>query len=42
MLECDLKTHSVKRRPMTVARYHNKTFEPMAHFDIGGADFRLV
>jgi branched-chain amino acid transport system substrate-binding protein len=42
MLECDLKTHSVKRRPMTVAQYHNKRFEPLAHFDIGGADFRLV
>jgi hypothetical protein len=41
-LECDIETHSVKRRPMTLAQYRNKTFEPLAHFDIGGADFPLA
>jgi ABC-type branched-subunit amino acid transport system substrate-binding protein len=41
-LECDLKTHSVKRRPLSIAQYRNKAFEPLAYFNIGGTDFRLA
>jgi branched-chain amino acid transport system substrate-binding protein len=38
----DLKTHSVKHRPMTVAQYKGGKVVPLAHFDIGGGNFRLV
>jgi hypothetical protein len=41
-LECDTKTHSVKRRPITIAQFRDKKFEPLAYFNIGGADFRFA
>jgi branched-chain amino acid transport system substrate-binding protein len=42
MIECDLKTHSVKRRPMAIAQYRNKKIVPLAYYNIGGTDFRLA
>lgn len=41
-IEFDLHTHSVKRRPMTVAQFKNGKVTPLAYFDIGGGDFRMV
>jgi hypothetical protein len=38
----DLQTHSVKHRPMTVAQFKDGKVTPLAHFDIGGADFKLL
>ncbi len=37
-----LTTHSVVKRPMTVIQYENGNKNPLAYFDIGGADFRLA
>jgi branched-chain amino acid transport system substrate-binding protein len=42
IVECDLKTHSVKRRPMAIAQYRNKQVVPLAFYNVGGADFRLA
>jgi hypothetical protein len=41
-VECDLKTHSVKRRPMAIAQYRNKQIVSLAYYEIGEADFRLA
>jgi len=38
----DLQTHSVKHRPMTVAQFKDGKVTPLAHFDIGGTDFKLL
>jgi ABC-type branched-subunit amino acid transport system substrate-binding protein len=38
----DLQTHSVKHRPMTVSQFKDGKVTPLAHFDIGGANFKLV
>jgi ABC-type branched-subunit amino acid transport system substrate-binding protein len=38
----DLQTHSVKHRPMTVSQFKDGKVTPLARFDIGGGDFRLV
>jgi len=38
----DLDSHSVKHRPMTVAQFKNGKVVPLAHFDIGGGNFKLV
>ena len=34
------KTHSVKRRPISISQYKNKAFVPLAYFNIGGAEYR--
>ena len=41
-IEFDLETHSVKHRPMMIAQYQNGKVEQKAHFDIGGADFKML
>jgi len=41
-LTFDLETHSVKKRPMTVAQFKDGKITPLAHFDIGGTNFKLV
>jgi ABC-type branched-subunit amino acid transport system substrate-binding protein len=41
-IEFDLHTHSVKRRPMTVAQFKNGKVTPLAYFDIGGGNFRMA
>jgi hypothetical protein len=41
-IEFDLHTHSVKRRPMTVAQYKDHKITPLAYFDIGGGNFRMA
>ncbi len=41
-VEFDLHTHSVKRRPISISRYNNGTYTPLAEFNVGGADFRTV
>lgn len=41
-LSFDLETHSPKHRPMTVAQFRNGKVVPLAHFDIGGANFKLL
>jgi branched-chain amino acid transport system substrate-binding protein len=33
------KTHSVKRRPMSIAQFRNGAFVPLATYNIGGADY---
>jgi len=38
----DRDTHSVKHRPMTVAQYRDGRVIPLAQFDIGGDDFKLL
>jgi branched-chain amino acid transport system substrate-binding protein len=38
----DLDTHSVKSRPMMVAQFKNGKVDQLAHFDIGGADFKML
>jgi ABC-type branched-subunit amino acid transport system substrate-binding protein len=39
-IEFDLQTHSVKRRPMTVAQFKNGKITPLAYFDLGGGNYR--
>ena len=41
-LTFDLETHSVKKRPMTVAQFKDGKITPLAHFDIGGTNFELL
>jgi branched-chain amino acid transport system substrate-binding protein len=41
-IQFDLHTHSVKKRPMTVAQFKNGKVVPLAHFDIGGGNFKMV
>ncbi len=41
-LALDLTSHSVKRRPMIVGQYKGGKVNVLAHFNIDGADFRLV
>ncbi len=38
----DLRTHSVKSRPMSISRYSNGTYTPLAEFNIGGSNFRTL
>jgi hypothetical protein len=38
----DTDTHSVKHRPMMVAQFKNGKVNQLAHFDIGGADFKML
>jgi len=38
----DLDTHSVKQRPMMVAQFKDGKVNQLAHFDIGGADFKIL
>lgn len=42
LLEIDLKTHGVSRRPMGVFEYKAGKVTPLATYDVGGQDFRLV
>ena len=41
-IEFDLDSHSVKHRPMMVAQFENGQVNQKAHFDIGGADFKML
>jgi branched-chain amino acid transport system substrate-binding protein len=38
----DIDTHSVKHRPMMVAQFKDGKVNQLAHFDIGGSDFKLL
>jgi len=41
-IEFDTETHSVKHRPMMVAQFENGKINQKAHFDIGGANFKML
>jgi hypothetical protein len=41
-LTFELETHSVKKRPMTIAQFKDAKITPLAHFDIGGENFKLL
>lgn len=38
----DTDTHSVKQRPMMVAQFKDGKVDQLAHFDIGGSDFKML
>jgi len=38
----DPETHSVKHRPMMVAQFKGGKVNQLAHFDVGGADFKML
>jgi ABC-type branched-subunit amino acid transport system substrate-binding protein len=40
-LTLDLATHSVAKRPMTIAQFKDGTIVPLAHFQTGGVNFSL-
>jgi branched-chain amino acid transport system substrate-binding protein len=38
----NLKTNSVAYRPMSISQYRNGQFVPLATFNVGGTDFKMV
>jgi branched-chain amino acid transport system substrate-binding protein len=38
----DVETHSVKHRPMMVAQFKDGKVNQLAHFDVGGAGFKML
>ena len=41
-IEFDLETHSVKHREMMVAQFKNGSIDQLAHFDVGGTNFKML
>lgn len=41
-LTFDLRTHSVAKRQMTIGQFKDGKIVPLAHFETGGANFKLV